>query len=111
MAVFPKYWRGFVEANQIARKSFHFTESDDVSGIGADLTIQTAEDSLDEVFLSKTGGIRACAGTNMTIVNWYRPWVTNPTAGPCALRGASPCPPAWVCALSSRRVVQAAVAR
>ena len=44
----PQYWCDFVESNRIVRKSFHFTESDDQSGIGADLTILTAEDSLDE---------------------------------------------------------------
>jgi hypothetical protein len=44
----PQYWRDFVEANRILQKSFHLTESDDESGVGADLTILTAEDSLDE---------------------------------------------------------------
>jgi hypothetical protein len=44
----PQYWRDFIEANRIVRKSFHLSESDDESGSGADLTILTAEQSLDE---------------------------------------------------------------
>ena len=44
----PQYWRDFTGANGIVRNSFHLTESDDESGLGADLTILTEEDSLDE---------------------------------------------------------------
>jgi hypothetical protein len=41
----PQYWLNFVDANQIARKSFHLTEDDDQSGVGADLTILTSDES------------------------------------------------------------------
>jgi len=44
----PQYWLDFVQANQIVRRSFHLTEENDESGVGADLTILTREDSVDE---------------------------------------------------------------
>jgi hypothetical protein len=44
----PQYWLDFVEANQIARKSFRLTEHDDESGVGADLTVLTSGESEDE---------------------------------------------------------------
>ena len=44
----PEYWEEFIRANQISEKDFEIDEESDLSGLGADLRIMTAEQSEDE---------------------------------------------------------------
>ena len=44
----PEYWQEFVRTNQISEIDFEIDEESDLSGIGGDLRIMTAEQSEDE---------------------------------------------------------------
>lgn len=51
----PDYWQQFVIANQINEKYFEIDEESDLSGLGGDLRIMTAEQSEDEAKNSYPG--------------------------------------------------------
>ena len=44
----PEYWQEFVRENRISEKDFEIDEDSDLSGLGGDLRIMTAEQSEDE---------------------------------------------------------------
>ncbi|WPJ95399.1 hypothetical protein SH580_18425 [Coraliomargarita algicola] len=44
----PDYWKEFLEANDLIEKDFELSESEDLSGVGADFSLMSFEDIIDE---------------------------------------------------------------